>query len=80
MVWNSNDYLSSARLCSKAFQMPLLCLVEVFVQFYCPKVILIFDHLNNLFFHFLAKKRDADHHKMHCKKVVLGLFDHLISC
>ena len=29
----TNDYLSSARLCSKAFQMPLLCLMEVFIHF-----------------------------------------------
>ena len=33
MEWSgTNDYLSSARLCSKAFQMPLLCLVEVFIH------------------------------------------------
>ena len=33
MEWSgTNDYLSSARLCSKAFQMPLLCLMEVFIH------------------------------------------------
>ena len=33
MEWfGTNDYLSSARLCSKAFQMPLLCLMEVLIH------------------------------------------------
>ena len=82
MVWNSNDYLSSARLCSKAFQKPLLCLVEVSVQFYflAQKWFWFLITWTICSSTFLQKREMLIIIKCICKKVVLGLFDHLISC